>query len=160
MKIYGKQDVKTWRFSEPSRRGDGWWIAFLDGAGALAIVSDYGDYSYRWNPAALGAPNLVRFLVDTDSDYVMRKISPREDHLDCDATEKRIREILAERGDGESLDFGISNELDLYAACVDHDLEGEEVGVYVRNPQAVAFMKRIWPRIIAHMKRAIAEGEA
>lgn len=153
--------VKTWRFSEPNRKGEGWWIAFLDEAGALAVLSDFGDYAYRWHPGALGEPNLVRFLARVDSDYVLRKVSPREDHLDCAATEMKVREAIVEEvDDAASDDVSINSERDLFTAVSDFGLDGSDVAVYRRDPQAVAFIERVWPRIVAQLQAAIARGEA
>ena len=46
-------DVKVWRYSFPSIKGEGWAIFFLDETGCFAALSDYGDWSYRWNQRGL-----------------------------------------------------------------------------------------------------------
>lgn len=43
--------VTTWRYHMPNDRatGEGWAVCFLDSIGCFSVLSDYGDYGYRWH---------------------------------------------------------------------------------------------------------------
>jgi len=45
--------VQVWRYHLPNDREtrEGWAIAFLDSIGCFTVLSDYGDYGYRWPEA-------------------------------------------------------------------------------------------------------------
>lgn len=155
--------TKTWRFSGPSISGEGWWVAFIDEAGCLAVLSDFGDYSFRWNLRGIGEPNLVRFLVKCDSPYVLNKLA-RRDWFDADFAEKQVRDALRERDGEDAAQPSISNEFDLHEAVVEHALYQQAAdGDLTRmdfDPQAKAFIERVWPRIVKELKEAIGRGDA
>lgn len=158
--------VKTWRFSEPNRNGEGWWIAFIDEAGCFSVLSDFGDYAYRWpsSPESLGAPNLVRAAVRFDGGYVLQKLADN-DWFDAEATEKAVKQALVSRDDREVAEVvRIGNEFDLHTAVHDYDLHQEamdgELARYDYPPQAREFIKQIWPRIVEQLKAAIERGDA
>ena len=40
--------VICWRYVIPNVQYDGWAIVHVDSSGFLGIVSDFGNYAYRW----------------------------------------------------------------------------------------------------------------
>jgi len=66
--------------------------------GELAITSDWGNWSFRWNPKHLGEPSLHAFLGRGSFDYIANKLTPRGDRQEFDAyaTSQRIRAKVLE----------------------------------------------------------------
>jgi hypothetical protein len=87
----------TYRFRANDRSG--WAICTVnDATGELAITSDWGNWSYIWNPRHLGRPSLTHFIGDrSDYDYLANKLLGRADCwvLDADATIATWRKRLA-----------------------------------------------------------------
>jgi hypothetical protein len=97
--------AKTYRFVAADR-DFGWANCTVnDATGELAIISDWGSWSYIWNPKYLGCPSLTDFLAgrerngDYAHDYIATKLLGRNGayEFDGDATIKRWRKDLAER---------------------------------------------------------------
>lgn len=87
-------EVKVWRYSFPSIKGEGWAIFFLDEIGCFAALSDYGDWSYRWNIRGLDEGVTFRhFLLQCDDDYILRKIAPIQEY-DPESTLQGIKETI------------------------------------------------------------------
>lgn len=88
-------ETKHWRYSVPNRKGyEGWAILFLDSEGCFAALSDYGDWSYRWNARGFSPDEDIRkFLLRCDDDYLLRKIAPQQEY-DPDKTKANIRELI------------------------------------------------------------------
>lgn len=88
-------EVKVWRYSFPSVKGEGWAIFFLDETGCFAALSDYGDWSYRWSQRGLPEGLTFRhFLLQCDDDYVLRKIAPIQEY-DPESTLQGIKETIS-----------------------------------------------------------------
>lgn len=99
--------VTTWRYVLPSlpKGEDSWSIVFVDSTGCVAVLSDYGDWCYRWVTKHCGFDDFRKFLVQADWGYVAMKLGlGREDALrvyDGEATRKNIRRRIREaRRDG------------------------------------------------------------
>lgn len=99
--------VTTWRYVLPSLPDgkDSWSIVFVDSTGCVAVLSDYGDWCYRWQTRHCGHNDFRDFLCRLDSDYVARKLGlGRKEELqvyDGEATRKNIRRRICEsRRDG------------------------------------------------------------
>lgn len=87
-------DVKVWRYSFPSIKGEGWAIFFLDETGCFAALSDYGNWSYRWNQRGLPEKLTFRhFLLQCDDDYILRKVAPVQEYDDA-ATLLAVKETI------------------------------------------------------------------
>jgi hypothetical protein len=73
-----ERTATTYRFRAEGDGGFGWAICTVnDATGELVIVSDYGNWAYRWNtsPSALGFPTLTAFLAERGGvDYLARKL--------------------------------------------------------------------------------------
>jgi len=99
--------VVTWRYVLPSlpEGRDSWSIVFVDSTGCVAVLSDYGDWCYRWVTKHCGFDDFRKFLAQAETDYVARKLGGgRRGDLevyDGHATAKNIRErICSYRRDG------------------------------------------------------------
>lgn len=77
----------TPRGAEPR---DSWSIVFVDDDGCLSILSDYGNWGYRWNMAG-ESKSVRRMLLDFNSSYVHDKLS--YDHAKVFSPEKTIKVI-------------------------------------------------------------------
>ena len=60
--------------------------------GFLFCHTDYGDYNYYWGDAG---SDFVGFLLKIDADYLLRKVS-RRDEYDGDKTLRNIRQRICE----------------------------------------------------------------
>ena len=83
-------EVLSYRF-EPH----GWAIVFIDEVtGAIAILSDWGDYSFLWHPRNTGSPSLKHFLCSGDTDYFVDKFTSAsgvKPEFDLEDTKKAMR---------------------------------------------------------------------
>lgn len=87
-------EVQIWRYSLPNVKGQGWAIVFLDEAGCFAALSDYGNWSYRWNQRGLPEGLTFRhFLLQCEDDYILRKIAPKKEY-DDEASLAAVRETI------------------------------------------------------------------
>ena len=82
--------------------GDCWWATFtiVEGLGEFSVLSDYGNYSYRWGD--LGKQTLKGFLAGCNADYVLEKFSYSNktdlaDEIDYKETRKEWRKRIGER---------------------------------------------------------------
>jgi hypothetical protein len=94
--------VKTWRYHLKGQKEpyDSWTIAFVDSTGCVAILSDYGDWCYRWSTPNTGHGDFREFFIGIDASYAARKLANESDRnqFDGEATRKRIRQdILRDR---------------------------------------------------------------
>jgi|SRR5262245_4364852 len=68
----------TYSFRTSGSAWTAWALCTVnDDTGELIITSDYGNWSYRWNPSpeSLGHPTLTAFIGDRgDVDYIARKL--------------------------------------------------------------------------------------
>lgn len=160
--------AKTWRFNG-TLEGFGWYIAFLDDAGCFSVQSDWGDYSYRWNMGGMPeGKNLVQFLAGcNDEHYILGKIA-RRTWFDGKRTREELLALLDEMfsgGDITEVDYDeewdnierIKDEATFSDWMRDSELGLDEAWRYVHmdyEPQAKAFMKEVWPRLVEQMKAA------
>lgn len=104
-KLASKSTATTYRFvvEDPSGGHHGGWACCTvnDATGELNIMSDWGNWAYRWNVAHLGSKDrkvaLTEFLSDrTSFDYLADKLTSDDDAraFDADATLERCRELL------------------------------------------------------------------
>lgn len=163
--------MNTFRYSEPNRPGtyEGWFIAFMDDAGAVAILSDYGDYTYRWN--ARGVDKGIReFLLECEPAYVLSKLARREFSLEKsvasvrDAFEQSLNEGSVDGGEYEDAARAlrlVGNEFE-FCDFIREDwgqIDLSECWSQDYSGQARAFMEQVWPRLMA-LVRLDAKREA
>lgn len=108
--------ITTWRYSLPSLPGgeDSWSIVFVDSTGCVAVLSDYGDWCFRWQQRHCGHDDVRDFLWRLDADYLARKLGMgRKEELqvyDGEATRKRIREHICQYRRSGSLSKEVARE--------------------------------------------------
>lgn len=173
-------NVTTWRYHLPNHRatGEGWAVCFLDSIGCFSVLSDYGDYGYRW-PDEWSGPNaredFRHFLTRIDGDYVLRKIAPRDTYMG-EKTCKEVKRCILEarrsdawskekaRREWDLLDtYGNLESREDFARWYDHTEidEAWEFAVWEPSPRAVAFIEKVFKRLQAHLREELArEGYA
>jgi hypothetical protein len=152
-------DVKVWRYSFPSVKGEGWAIFFLDEAGCFSALSDYGDWSYRWNTRGLPKEMTFRhFLLECSDDYILRKIAPQREY-DSVSTLHVIRDMI--------IGMRRVDQLSKYEARVEWDrLESydtelpdtSELYMTKYSEQARLFLKHCLPRLRTALSKDLADG--
>lgn len=141
-----------------------WAKVFMDSKGALAIISDYGNFAYHWSD--WGDRDFREFLLGLDDGYLGRKLAMdsrsqgQPNRLDVEATLKLVREHicgkrrrLAWNGDKARHEWDLMEDY-LKEENVElwmHETEIEfayELLVYERIPANVrAFLHRLWPLV-------------
>ena len=169
-----KPVVTTWRYSLPNENGEGWAIAFLDSIGCFSVLSDYGDYGYRWPQNGWSNPNerdFRQFFLGTDDHYVLRKIA-RSDHYDgratCEGIKRHIIELRRDRHYEKDFARDEWDRLrryddvdcrEMFAMWYENTKIGDaaEFSVYSFSPQALAFQKLVLPRLRAAIRAQLEE---
>lgn len=162
-----------WRFEgkNEDKYGGGWFIAFMDTAGAFSVVSDFGNYGYRWSPH----PDIRYCLAyNWSPGYVSEKLAYHVPEVaDEDAIIEAVKEhIIQMRRDG-SFDKDEAraawDDIDSWSIESEGDFrdwmnatEIKEPWEFWRGmrPQLRGFMKNVWPRLVEMMKADIAKDEA
>ena len=89
------------RGTKPDHNGFGWALCTInDATGELAIQSDWGSWSNRWDIDHLGRPSLTHFIADrSDVWYLANKLtgSKERNAFDPDATVIAMRKVLVAR---------------------------------------------------------------
>jgi hypothetical protein len=160
----------VWRYEQGNEKGECWFIAFLDEACCFAVLSDFGDYSYRWSPTGIGKQDFRDFITSCNSDYLLSKFC-RRDEYQSEATVKAVKQaIIDERirynnskgrhglsaiGARDEWDGAIHSDIlatyEGFAswALGESSLHGEvtQLAVFDYPIQARMFMERVWPRL-------------
>ncbi len=152
--------TKIWRYEGPNEDKcyGGWFIAFIDSAGCLAVLSDYGDYSYRWHsPGA----SMRHFLLCCNTGYVADKFGYNvKAEIDGDATRKGIREYILEtrrqgtltkeeaRLEWENSRNDFDSDVDFSDWMQGSNFDDSYEFYRSRKPQLEAFMRQVWPRLV------------
>lgn len=161
-------DKKTYRYVFKGERGFGWFIALLDETGFFAVISDYGNYVYKWSAFS---GDFREFMLQCDDGYLISKLNPRR-VADWDETYKAIKgHIVSERKGGfyhketargllqladkfhkEQSDFAFKDFLD---AAGNEDCHTDWYEFYCQrpDPQVVGFTKRVFPKLKLMIKR-------
>jgi hypothetical protein len=161
--------IRTYRYAE---NGNGWYIAFMDNYGSLSILSDYGNYGYRWGSfGAIEKDGFLRFLTGCDDSYILGKLAQgRSEYQDEPTLAAVKRKIIEYRRDRTLSKEQAREEWDLlreeyenlytefdysrWAMRYGNELfNPEEFAVYEKPQQAQAFVKNVWPRLIAAIKK-------
>jgi len=85
--------MQMWRYAIPSLKGEGWAILFLDNEGCFAVLSDWGDWSYRWNTRGVAEKDMRHFIVTCDNGYLRGKLNPVQE-FDAEKTLVAVKEYI------------------------------------------------------------------
>jgi len=164
--------VQTWRYSLPSIRGEGWAIAFLDSIGCFSVLSDWGNYGYRWPQAGWGPGDFRAFFSRCNDDYIVRKIARRDVYYGGQtlrAVKDRILEwrrhgnltrALA-RGEWELLErFERLHSREDFAMWYMHTRieEAHALAVYDFSGDVMGFAAHVLPRLREAIRLQLAES--
>jgi hypothetical protein len=90
-------EVKSWRYSIPNTKGyEGWAILFIDNAGCFAALSDYGDWTHRWNARGFEEhekKDFRHFVLSCSDHYLLDKLNPRQEY-DPEGTLQAVKEAI------------------------------------------------------------------
>ncbi len=174
--------AKTWVFTGSKDGGFGWWKVIVDSAGALSIVSDFGNYGNHWSRFGIGSRSVLQFLLEADDDYLMGKLGRRE-WLDVDASVRALRTVLVEMR--RELGLAVSHrEIEkadgirelwgrLDSVSTEHDwndvlmrappeVDNSDMwncGCRDFEPQLRAFFKEVWPLVREQIRKEVETGE-
>lgn len=156
------------RYYLPNVKYEGWAEIVTSDQGFFAVVSDFGNYAFRWSAFA---GDFRRFLIGLDADYLMSKLGERNEY-DGEATCKAAKaELIRARKDGElSMDearnawdlIGDSGDLELkedFSRWLDEMYESSiplidlyELAEYTWPGDLRGFCEKVWPRFVAVLK--------
>jgi hypothetical protein len=136
----------------------------------LAVASDFGNYVYHWPRAGWGESDFRKFLSRCHDDYLIGKLGAGRRVLDESRTRTNIRDhILSCRRNGPwQRDFArrewdllraseFENEVQAYEWYVETGIDDPgEFLIYSPEPQLVAFVRKVWPRLQAKLREALA----
>lgn len=170
-----ERTTKTWSLVVRSTAGGitGWAKVFIDSSGALAIISDYGNYAYHWT--SWGERDFREFLLGIDDDYLGGKLAmdrrsgERSKELDVKRTldhiKRRILHLrrsrawdpMTARDEWENmglLEDGFVDEWMKNTALVN----AWEHLVYLSVPRQLSmFLRRIWPLVKMAIRYEMAD---
>lgn len=160
-------DVQVWRHhipNDPETFFGGWGVFFLDSLGCLSILSDYGNFGYRWSSFG---PDIRKFLLGCDSSYLMEKFLQGDTKVpDVERSTAAIRaHILESRRCGDLdretaraewellLDYESSENTDEWLDSTSIP-DGWELlySKYASEDSMAAFLERTWPRYLEALR--------
>jgi len=165
-------ELTVWRYVLHGRGlGDGWAIVLMDATGFFSVVSDYGNYGFRWT--AFG-DNFRAFITKIDAHYALTKLAYGQEAFDGEATEARIRKGILElrrhrhlskddaRKEWDLLgQYDVTNYADATRWYDDTELgDAAEYIVHDYPKQALAFCEKVLPRLQAHLREELAAERA
>lgn len=163
--------VTTWRYHLPNDQSlEGWAICFLDSTGCFSVLSDWGNYGYRWSANGWGPGDFRAFFVRCDDSYVIRKIARSDEYKPAETLLRVKRRILEGRRSGGWTRERAREEWDIldgyedlhrpedFARWYDHTKIdcAYDLAVYDFSGQAQAFMKRVMPRLRERIRADLA----
>lgn len=77
----------------PSVKHEGWAEVVIGDNGFFAVVSDYGNYAFRWND--WGDKSFLDFFCGLEAEYVQRKLDPSKS-FDVDKTVAACRRAIGQ----------------------------------------------------------------
>lgn len=164
--------MKHWRYAGASVDRQGWFVAFVDEVGCVAVLSDFGDYAYRWG----GVPREVgirRFLTQCERSYVLDKFTYGKKEFDEERTRASALEAILEERYAHRCAAEEAREVfdEVTSAVGEHEMTNA-IGAahfgllnlaecWCTGPTAQhrAFVDQIWPRLMKEIE-ADLEREA
>lgn len=155
-------EIRTWRWSLPPIKGEGWAIVLADSTGMFSTVSDWGNFSFKWN--AFGERDFREFIITLGADYVRGKLSHSVQEWNAAQTLLNVKEgIIAHRRERGLDKDAAREEWDLLSAYSNLDNEVSfdrwlsatslmdpwEYGCYRRVYESAAWCEHALPRLQA-----------
>lgn len=90
-----------WRYSVPSKNGEGWAIFVLGSDGFFSVVSDFGNYAFLWTDP--GVKDFREFFLNIDrkKGYFIRKLSNGQLDYDNEKTQAFVTQALSKLTEAE-----------------------------------------------------------
>lgn len=161
--------MQMWRYEIPSIKGEGWAILFLDNGGSFAVLSDWGNWAYRWAARGGATKDMRYFIVTCNNDSLLRKLNPVQE-FDAEATLTAVKEYISSmRQEGRLTEQEEQEELRLLEEHEGLDNEwywdrwlGDTDMVHAyelrvdRYPLTIqAFLEKCWPRLREEIQKEI-----
>lgn len=164
--------VEIWRYYLPNHGSwlEGWALFLIDSTGYFSVISDYGNFAYRWTSFG---DDFRAFLAQTDMGYILRKIAKpaAERGINIDKTADAVKSFILEQRRTQEWDKERARiEWDLVEDCMS-DADNQcgfeawandttiddyfEFAVSKRDEEAVAFCERVWPRFQALVREQL-----
>lgn len=146
-------------YTLPAVRGAGWGKVILDDSDCMiAVVSDYGNYAYRWSNVQ---KDFRRFLCEVSESYLYSKLIVGWDvtvKYDVGASVVALRKTLADRGDDvPPALMGIVHERALLEWADGSDMEDAyDHLVVLPVPAVMQFCSEFWPRFTRILQAELA----
>lgn len=145
------------------------WANFTvnESTGEFSILSDWGNWAYRWHTDRLGkGVKLTQFLLTCDADYIVRKLAVEgaqdlKDEIDFDGTLENLKIRIVEARRAKEITkenarrFWVSSEI--FVECDQCDLEaldddldtflGHDSWEYIAEKKSHRYMF-LWKRLI------------
>lgn len=156
---------------------DGWALFLLDATGYFSVVSDYGNYAFRWTSFG---ECFRTFLMGLHSDYLLGKLAKKE--YDEDGTVRAVKNRIIElrratRGfsgfsslsaEKAREEWDLVNELLVGEGYSGYVLWGNETSL--QDPweyhtqdfssEAWQFAKKVWPRFTKVLREELEKEKA
>lgn len=152
----------------------GWGIFLLDSTGMFAVVSDYGNYAFKWTD--WGKRDFRLFLIGLDKSYLCGKLAmDRSREYQGQRTLENIRDqIIQLRRDGSLTKEQARKEWELAKMVDSHYAEdfaewlretklgsdSYELSVYDTPAQIRLFYDRVFTRLVEVIKEDLNHGHA
>jgi len=156
----------------------GWMICTTnEDTGEFHIVSDWGNFSHRWDPKNLGEKSLARFLAKAHLSYICQKLAIENSILaaviDEEETAKAIKtQILQDRrcldistrAEAQDLLYQLEDweETGFTDATIPEDLQEREyfsIRVMRDSPAAEVLKKLLLPTFQKYLKEVVIPAE-
>ena len=162
--------VKHWRYSVPSKEGEGWAVLFLDDSGIFAAASDYGNYVY----SHFCCNSIRHFVANLRCDhYILDKLTGgNKTEYNSKRTVQVLKELICTNRRENYWNKAMAREewdnislydLDNYCWDIDGWLKATNIDCaceYLRYDfcgQAVAFVERALPRLQEKIKQELIQ---
>lgn len=166
-------DVQVWRYVvKPEDPWRAWGIFLLDSSGMFTVVSDNGNYAYKWSD--WGPGDFREFLAGLDLSYLCTKLAAGRNEYQGQATLSNIREDICQRRREKGLtqkkarhEWNLAEQVDTshgesFAAWLSETELGSdsyEYGVYDLPQRLRFFYDRVFMRLVGILKQELDKND-
>jgi len=163
-----------YRYAFRSVNHEGWAVFLLDAYGMLSVASDFGNYVCHWPRGGWGEGDFRRFLLRCDNSYLVSKLGGGRSRINGPRTKQSIKEHICRlrrerdcsaewaRTEWSHLkyhDFEDDSDVAVWLGETRIE-EAWDLCCYGPEPQLVAFMEKVWPRLRVKLCDVLAEEAA